>query len=173
MRAVATARAEGAVLDHGVDAPIWQPQQMMNLQPLNQTNQKPQQQKPAIPLLQEQAKKQPKAAADDDAAMPSFDSLEDTASSTSSCSSKIFDDGHLASSVKGKSQQQPLALLEEHAKKKRLGSVYVRAMSAETVCTDSCPHPPSIYISGAYPPSLPPPKFFVVIGSKTFIPPNG
>jgi hypothetical protein len=174
VRAVATAKAEGANLDVGVIAPVWQPQKMMDLQPQNQPKQKPQQTAPSAPPLQESSKRSTASAThDDDVAVPSFDSLDDTASSASSCSGKIFDDGFLASSVKGKSQQRPLALLEEHAKKKRLGSVYVRTATAETVCTDSCPHHPSIYISKAFPASLPPPKFFVVIGSKTHVPPNG
>ena len=171
VRAVATAKAEGAVLDRGVIAPIWAPQQMMNLQPQNQSN--PKLQHAAAQLPQEPSKKPVKSCAVEEVATPSFDSLDDTASSDSSCASKIFEDGFLASSVKGKNQQQPLALLEEHAKKKRLGSVYVRIMTSETVCTDPCPHSPSIYVSKAHPPSLPPPKFFLVIGSKTYVPPNG
>ena len=162
------------MLDRGVIAPIWEPQKMMNLQPQLESKQKPLQTSSSAPLLQTSLKQAAKAATpDDDVVVPSFDSLEDTASSTSSCSSKIFDDGFLASSVKGKSQQQPLALLEEHAKKKRLGSVYVRTTNAETTCTDSSQYHPSIYLSKTFPVSLPPPKFFVVIGSKTFIPPNG
>jgi hypothetical protein len=173
VRAVAIAKAEGAILERGVVAPIWEPQKMMNLHPLSQSNQKLQQAKPTTSLPQEPLKQVAKSIGDDDVAVPSFDSLADTVSGASSSFSKIFDDGFLASSIKGKSQQQPLALLEEHAKKKRLGSVYVRIMTTETVCTDSCPHSPSIYISKAYPLSLPPPKFFVVIGSKTFVLPNG
>ncbi len=174
VRAVANAKAEGAMLDRGVIAPIWEPQKMMNLQPQLQSKQKSLQTASSAPLLQTSLKHAAKSATpDDDVVVPSFDSLEDTASSTSSCSSKIFDDGFLASSVKGKSQQQPLALLEEHAKKKRLGSVYVRATNAETTCTDSSQHHPSIYLSKTFPASLPPPKFFVVIGSKSYVLPNG
>ncbi len=173
MRAVAIAKAEGAILERGVVAPIWEPQKMLNLQPLCQSNQKLQQAKPTGSLPQEPLKQVSKSNRDDDVAVPSFDSLDDTASGASSSFNKIFDDGFLASSVKGKNQQQPLALLEEHAKKKRLGSVYVRMMTTEIVCTDSCPYSPSIYISKAYPLSLPHPKFCVVIGSKTFVLPNG
>lgn len=175
VRAVALAKAEGAVLDRGVFAPVWQPQKMMNLQPQEQANVKTQQKiTPLLPLLQESPKKPATSTArDDDDPLPSFDSLDDTASSTSSCSSKIFEDGFLSSSIKGKSQQQPLALLEEHAKKKRLGSVYVRTASAELVCTDTLPHHHSVYLSKAFTAPLPSPKFFVVIGSKTYVPPNG
>jgi hypothetical protein len=175
VRAVAIAKAEGAVLDRGVLAPVWQPQKMMNLQPQDQTSIKTQQKiTPLHPLPQEAPKKPATSTAlDDDDPLPSFDSLDDTASSISSCSSKVFEDGFLSSSIKGKSQQQPLALLEEHAKKKRLGSVYVRTTSADFVCTDTLPHHHTVYISKAFAASLPSPKFFVVIGSKTYVPPNG
>lgn len=173
VRAIATAKAEGAVLDRGVDAPIWVPQKMMSMQPNGHANPKPQQPNPAVPTSLVPAKQRAKSPLVDDAALPSFDSLDDTASSVSSSSTKIFEDGFLASSVKGKNQQQPLALLEEHAKKKRLGSVYVRIVTAETVCSDSSLYNPSIYLSKSYPPSLPPPKFSVVIGSKTYVAPNG
>ena len=173
VRGIAIAKAEGAVLDHGVAAPIWAPQKMMSMQPHSQAIPKLLQPNPAAQSSQQPAKQRAKSPVVDDADIPSFDSLGDTASCVSSSLTKIFEDGFLSSSVKGKNQQQPLALLEEHAKKKRLGSVYVRISTAETVCTDSCPFNPSIYISKAYPSSLPPPKFSLVIGSKTYVPPHG
>jgi hypothetical protein len=173
VRAIATAKAEGAILDRGVDAPIWVPQKTMNIQPRSAANPTPKQ--PDLAVVQSQAptKQRETLPASDDAAVPSFDSLDDTASCASSSVTKLFEDGFLASSVKGKHQQQPLALLEEHAKKKRLGNVYVRGYTPETVCTDSCAYNSSIYLSKAHPTSLPPPKFYLIIGSKTYVPPNG
>jgi hypothetical protein len=175
VRAIAIAKTEGAVLDRDVVAPIWQPQQTMCMPPPNTCSKEKPQQKPAdaLPLAPPTSVHTTQRDADEDPVAISFDSLGDVASSSPTCSTKIFADGILTSSVQGKTQQQPLALLQEHAKKKRLGSVYVRTITAETVCSDPCPYESSVYTPSSCSSSLPPPKFSVVIGSKTYVPPHG